>query len=85
MAMDEEAEVKELEKNRRLSARAIPIYACMLVAAGLLLFTLNQFVSIPIWIMILVVGITGLTLVGDIYNYFYCGKRLKRLRKGKAA
>ena len=82
--MSTEKEIKELEKNRRLSARAIPIYACFLVVAAVALWLLGRFVTISIWVTIIVLGITAFTLLGDIYNYFYCGRKLRTLKHDHA-
>jgi intracellular septation protein A len=83
--MNAEKEIIELEKNQRLSARSIPIYACMLVFAAVALWVVNRFVSVSIWITIIVVGLTAFTLLGDIYNYFYCCRKLRRLKRDHVA
>jgi intracellular septation protein A len=83
--MSTEKEIKELEKNRRSSARAIPIYTCFLITAAVALWVLGKLFTISIWVTIIVLGITAFTLVGDIHNYFYCGRKLRTLKHDRAA
>jgi hypothetical protein len=83
--MKAEKEIKELEKNRRLSARAIPLHVGFLVMAVVALWTLGRFFTIPLGIRIIVLGITAFTLIGDIHNYFYCNRRLRTLKHGHDA
>jgi len=82
--MDSEKEIKELEKNRRLSAKAIPIHVGFVAVAAMVLWLLGRFLTIPFWVIVIVLGLTAFTLLGDIYNYFYCGRRLRRLKHGHA-
>lgn len=78
--MDSEGEIKELEKNRRLSGQAIPVYAGLLGISALILWGVGRFVRVPPWVSIIVLGMTAFTLVGDVFNYFYCGWKLRKLR-----
>lgn len=79
--MASEKEIKELEKNQRLSARAIPYHMFFLFASAVTLWTLNKFFTISIWVSAIVIGITAFTFIGDIYNYFYCGRRVRKLKR----
>ena len=72
--------MKELEKARRQSGRAIPVYGCVFLLTASLIWLLNKFVNIPTWLAVIVIGLTAFTFVGDIINYLYCGHRLKALR-----
>ena len=83
--MNTEKEIKELEKNRRLSRRAIPIHFGFLVVAAVALWVLGRFFTISLWVTIIVLGITAFTLIGDIHNYFYCGRKLRTLKHDNAA
>ena len=83
--MNTEKEIKELEKNRRLSVRAIPIYTGLLIVAAIILWTLNRLFTISIWVTAIVLGVAAFTLVGDIYNYFYCSRRLRTLKQDRGA
>ncbi len=78
--MNTEKRIKDLEKHWRQSRRAIPIYAVMLVAAAGILWLLSQFFTIPLWVTIIVLGLTASTLAGDIINCFHCARKLKTLR-----
>jgi UDP-N-acetylmuramyl pentapeptide phosphotransferase/UDP-N-acetylglucosamine-1-phosphate transferase len=82
--MNTEKEVKELEKNRRSSARAIPIYTGLMIVVAITLWVLGRFFTISIWVTLIVIGITAFTLIGDIYNYFYCARRLRTLKHDDA-
>ena len=83
--MNTEKEIKELEKNRRLSARAIPTHFGFLVVAAVTLWVLGRFFTISGWVTAIVLGITAFSLIGDIHNYFYCGRKLRTLKhKGVA-
>ncbi len=81
MSCMNEKEIKELEKNQRLSARSIPIGACFLVVAILGLWLLGKLFTISVWVHVIVLGLTAFTLIGDIYNYFYCGRKLKAIKQ----
>jgi hypothetical protein len=79
--MSSQSATEELEKNRRRSARAIPVYACLLLAAAGGLWIASRMVTVPLWITVIVLGVTAFTLLGDICNYVYCGRRLRVLRE----
>lgn len=76
-------EIRTLEKHWRQSRRAIPVYAGMLVGAAGILWLLTRFISIPGWIIILFLGLTALTLIGDMINCLHCARRLKTLRENR--
>ena len=78
--MTTEKEIKQMEKSRQSSAKAIPIYTCFLIAAAVGLWVLGKSFVISIWITIIVLGLTAFRLGGDIYNYFYCGRKLRALK-----
>ena len=83
--MSTENEIKELEKNRRSSARAIPFDTGLLIAAAIALWILAGFFTVSVWVTIIVLGILAFTLIGDIHNYFYCGRKLRMLKHDHAA
>ena len=85
LGMSTEKEIKELEKNRRLSARAIPVHIGLLVVAAFALWVLGRFFTISLWVTIIVLGITAFTLIGDIYNVFYCDRKLRILKHDHTA
>jgi UDP-N-acetylmuramyl pentapeptide phosphotransferase/UDP-N-acetylglucosamine-1-phosphate transferase len=78
--MNTEKEIKELEKNRRASARAIPIYTGLFIVAAITLWTVGMFFPISVWVTVIVLGLTAFTLIGDIFNYYSCGRGLRRLK-----
>jgi hypothetical protein len=69
---------RDVRKAQRLSARAIPVYAAILVLSALLLWLAGRFVAVPGWLTVTVVGLTLFTLVGDIINVACCEWRLGR-------
>ena len=73
-------EIQELESARRKSARAIPVDACLLGLAAAVLWFAYRFFTIPVVVIVIVLGLTSFTLVGDMINYYVCGRRLQRLR-----
>jgi hypothetical protein len=73
-------EIRELESARRQSARAIPVYTGFFVIAAVVLWLLQRFFIIPIGVIVIVVGLTTLTVAGDIINYYVSGRRLRRLQ-----
>ena len=77
--MDTE-EIKELEKNRKLSARAIPVHLGFLSVAAVALWILTRLFSFSIWVTVIVLGMTAFTLIGDIFNYYYCDRKLRSLK-----
>lgn len=77
--MNADSKVKELEKAKRRSRAAIPVYACIFLLAACVLWLLNKFVTIPTWLAAIVLGLTGFTFVGDVINYLYCDRALKAL------
>jgi len=81
MHMTTNREIKQIEKHWRRSRRAIPIYAGMLVAAIGTLWLLSRFVAIPLWVIVIVLGVTAFTLIGDIINCFHCARKLRTLKR----
>jgi hypothetical protein len=81
--MPDAAELKELEKNRRLSLLHMRRGAIILGCTGLALFVLQQFISIRLWIPFVILAILSLTVLGDAINYFRCDRRLRKLQQDK--
>lgn len=75
-----EKKIKELEKARRQSGRSIPVYDCIFLLTASVLWLLNKFVNIPIWVVISVLGLTAFIFVGDVINYLYYDRKIKALR-----
>ena len=78
--MSKDKEIKEFEKHWRQSREAVPIYAVMFIAAAAIIWLLSRFFTIPLWITIIVLGLTAFTLIGDIINCFHCSRKLRTLR-----
>jgi fatty acid desaturase len=78
--MSTDKEIKELEKRWRQSRKAIPIYTVLFVAAAGIVWVLSRFFAIPLWITLIVLGLTAFTLIGDIINCFHCAWKLRALR-----
>ncbi len=78
--MSTDIQIKDFEKAWRRSRRAIPIYLGILVAAALILWLLARFFPIPLWLTVILLGLTAFTLIGDIINCFYCARKLRTLK-----
>ena len=78
--MNTEKEIKEFKKARLSSKKAIPIEAGSFVVVVLGLWIISKFVSVPIWVIVILLGLTAFTLLGDIINYIYCGRKLRTLQ-----
>ena len=79
--MISDKKMKEFEKSRRQSGRAILVLGCFLLFIAVVIWLLNKFINIPTWLSIIVIGLTACTFVGDVINYLYCGWRLKALSR----
>jgi intracellular septation protein A len=77
--MNTEKEIKKFEKARTQSRKAIPVTAVSFVVLAFVFWIIVRFVSVPVWVIVIVLGVTALTLLGDIINYIYCGRKLKAL------
>ena len=81
--MTDEAKVKELAKNRRVSLlnlrRGLVLFG--VTAVGLII--LQQFVKTLIWLPFVVLGILSFTLIGDAFNYFYCGRQIRKIEEDR--
>jgi hypothetical protein len=69
---------RDIRKAQRHSARAIPVYAALLVLSALLLWLAGRFVTVPVWLIATVIGLTAFTLVGDMVNVVCCEWWLRR-------
>ena len=79
--MDKDKQIKKFEKAKRWSRGEMPVSACLLVVAVLVLWLVSQFITVPTWIVIIVPGVIVFTLIGDVINYIYCNRKLKVLKK----
>lgn len=73
--------MKELEKVKRQSGRAVPVFGCIFLFTAAFIWLLSKFVNIPTWLSIIVIGLPAFTFVGDVINYLYCDRKLKDLRR----
>jgi hypothetical protein len=78
--MSTDKEIKELEKARMYSKKHIPVDAGCLVVASLGFWIISKFFSVPIWLIVIVLGVSAFTLLGNIINYIFCGRKLKALQ-----
>lgn len=78
--MDNEKEIKEFEKARWKSRKVILMQAMLFVVASFLFWIIAKFVSIPVWVTVIVLGLLAFTLFGGIINCIYCNQKLKTLR-----
>jgi intracellular septation protein A len=83
--MADEAKLKELQKNRRLSLQHLRRGALIFGVTAVTLIVVQQFVSIQLWIPFIILGILSLTVIGDAINYFYCGRQIRKMQHDNAA
>lgn len=83
--MNNENQIQELEKNRRLCAKGIPIHLGLLGIEAVALWILGRFFAISHWVWFIVLGLTAFTLIGDVFNWYYCGRKLKAHKHENAA
>jgi hypothetical protein len=76
--MAEEKEIKEWQKYRRQSIQALPWTVAFSLVLALVFFLVNLVVPIPFWLIVLVFGIQGFVIVGDVVNIIYLGHKLRR-------
>jgi hypothetical protein len=76
--MADDNQVKQLRKYRRQSIRALPVAVgfLMIICVGLLI--VSRFITVPNWLAILLVSVSGLTVVGDTVNIVYIGRKLRK-------
>jgi hypothetical protein len=75
--MQTDERIVELQRAYRNSARAIPIYAVMFAVCGVAFWIARMLVTVPTWLIIVVLGMTGVVIVGDVINLFYCRWKLE--------
>ena len=78
--MADEAKLKELQKNRRLSLQHLRRGAILFCITAVALLVVQQFISMRLWIPFIILGVLSFTVVGDAINYFYCGRRIRRMQ-----
>ncbi|MGA2070557.1 MAG: hypothetical protein ABSG97_04345 [Sedimentisphaerales bacterium] len=78
--MNTEEEIEKFEKARLKSKKAIPIEAGSFVVVALGLWIVSKFAFVPVWVMVLAIGLTAFPLLGDTINYIYCGRKLRTLQ-----
>jgi hypothetical protein len=54
--MSDDQEIRQLEKARRRSSKAIPVYASLLILVIVLFYALGRIWTVPVWIEYIVLG-----------------------------
>lgn len=78
----DEAE-REVRNRRHDSARAAAINASLVLVIGLFLWVLNHFISLPRWLVLVVMGLTASSFVAECFVYMRHTRRLKALRESR--
>ena len=78
--MVDEAKLKELEKNRRLSLQNLRRGAAIFGVTGVGLLVVQHFIGMRLWIPFIILGVLSFTIVGDAVSYFYCGRQIRRMQ-----
>jgi hypothetical protein len=83
--MDQEAELKVLQKNRRLCLQNLRRGLITFGITGVALLVLQQFVNMRLWLPFIILGILSFTVIGDAVNYFYCGRKIRKMQQDTVA
>ena len=75
--MPDERSIHEWRKRYRESVRFLPVALTMLVVLAAGLVALSFFVVVPLWAVIGVLGVSTFTVVGDVVNIIYLGRKLR--------
>ena len=81
--MTEDAKLKEMQRNRRLSLQHLRRGAVLFGATGVVLLVVQQLISVGLWIPFIVLGILSLTVIGDAINYIYCGRQIRKRQRDR--
>ena len=79
--MPEDAKLKELQKNRRLSLLHMRRGGIIFGVTAAVLLALQYFIDIRLWIPFVILGVLSFTVVGDVISYFYCSRRIRRMER----
>jgi uncharacterized membrane protein SirB2 len=83
--MADDKQISEWRKYRRQSIQALPVVVgCLAVLCGILL-VVNLFVSVPMWLATLLVGMAAFSVVGETINIIYLGRKLQRAKRDEGA
>jgi hypothetical protein len=78
--MTQEAKLQELQKNRRLSLQHFRRGAIIFGVTAVALLVVQLFVKMRLWLPFTILGILSLTVIGDAFNYFYCGRQIRKMQ-----
>jgi membrane-bound metal-dependent hydrolase YbcI (DUF457 family) len=73
----DEKEIKDLRKYLRQSKRALPVYSAILFVICAVLFVLTRFISVPLPITGLLIGVALFSVLGDAINIAYIKWKLR--------
>lgn len=79
MSGTDQQRAKAYERGKRRSKQAALPHLGLVAAAVALVWILGQWMSIPLWLQVVVVGSSLLALGGDIVNWVHCTLRLRGL------
>ncbi len=83
--MADEAKLKELQKNRRLSLQHLRRGVFIFGVTTVTLLIVQQFISIRLWIPFIILGALSFTVIGDAINYIYYGRQIRKMQHDHAA
>ena len=69
--------IAEFQRAYRKSAIAIPIYTVMFVVCSLAFWIARMLFDVPTWLIAVVLATTGLAILGDVINFFFCRWKLE--------
>jgi len=81
--MTDEAKLKELQKNGRLCLLHMRRGSIIFGLTGIGLLVVQRFVGIRLWIPFIILGVLSFTVLGDVINYFYCKRQIRKMQQSK--
>lgn len=79
MSGTDEQRAKAYERGKRRSKQAALPHLGLVAAAVVLVWILGQWISIPVWLQVVVVGSSFLALGADVVNWIRCSFNLRGL------
>ena len=76
--MSDDKTIQEWRKYRRQSIQALPWCFASLVLVSGVLFVINLFIPVPLWLTSILIGVSAFSVVGDATNIIYLNQKLRK-------
>ena len=84
MTASGDPELKELQKNQRLSLQHLRRGVIVFGITAVALIVAQYFINVRLWIPFSILGVVSFTLVGDAFNYLFCGRKIRRIQNDRS-